>query len=158
MSYKVFLSHGSADAAWVKWIATNAQQVGIEVYLYEHDPQPGRLVADKLQAEIQSCDALVVLLTSNSQFSPYVHQEVGAAKALNKPVIPLVQPGINQARLAMLQGVEHIHFDFHNPQGALSTLLDHLQKAKLGKERGQAIGLLVIGAIVTGALLLGGES
>ena len=52
MAYKVFLSHSSVDAKWERWIAANAQQVGIEVYLYEHDPQPGRLVADKIEAEI----------------------------------------------------------------------------------------------------------
>ncbi|MGH9426947.1 MAG: toll/interleukin-1 receptor domain-containing protein [Terriglobia bacterium] len=155
MAYRVFLSHSSTDARWVKWIAANAQQVGIEVYLYEHDPQPGRLLADKVQAAIQSSDALVVLLTGNSQFSAYVQQEIGAAKALNKPVIPLVQPGINQATLAMLQGVEYIPFDFRNPQAALTTLLQHLQTARLAKERGQAIAVLLIGAIITGALVLG---
>jgi len=156
MPYTIFLSHSAADAAWVKWIKANAHQVGIEVYLYEHDPQPGRLVADKVQDAIKACDALVVLLTGNSQFSPYVQQEVGAAKALNKRVIPLVQPGIGQSSLAMLQGVEYIPFDFCNPQPALSTLLGHLQGAKQGKERGQAL-LLLIGAIVVGALVLGGE-
>jgi hypothetical protein len=30
MAYKVFLSHSSVDTGWVRWIATNAQQVGIE--------------------------------------------------------------------------------------------------------------------------------
>ncbi|MGO9641881.1 MAG: toll/interleukin-1 receptor domain-containing protein [Candidatus Acidiferrales bacterium] len=156
MSYRVFLSHSSTDAGWVKWIAANAERFGIEVYLYEHDPQPGRLVADKIQAQIQTCDALVVLLTGDSQSSSYVQQEIGAAKALKKPVIPLVQPGVNQASLAMLQGVEYINFDFHNPQAALTTLLQHLQTAKLAKERAQAAGLLVVGAIVIAALLSGG--
>jgi hypothetical protein len=156
MAYNIFLSHSSLDASWVKWIKANAQQVGIEVYLYEHDPQPGRLVADKVQDAIKACDTLVVLLTGNSQFSPYVQQEVGAATALNKRVIPLVQPGVSQSSLAMLQGVEYIPFDFRNPQPALSTLLGHLQGAKQGKERGEAI-LLLIGAIVVGALVLGGK-
>ncbi len=156
MAYTIFLSHSAADAVWVKWIKVNAQQVGIEVYLYEHDPQPGRLVADKVQGAIRACDALVVLLTANSQFSPYVQQEVGAAKALNKRVIPLVQPGVSQSSLAMLQGVEYIPFDFQNPQPALSTLLGHLQGAKQGKESGQAI-LFLIGTFVVGALVLGGK-
>ena len=156
MSYTIFLSHSSADATWVKWIAANAQQVGIQVYLYEHDPQPGRLVADKLQAAIKSSDALVVLLTGKSQFSPYVQQEIGAGKGLDKPVIPLVQPGVSEGSLAMLQGVGYIPFDFNNPQHALTTLLAHLQGAKLAKERGLA-ALFVIGAIIVGALVLGGE-
>jgi hypothetical protein len=145
MAYKVFLSHSSVDTNWVRWIAANAKQVGIEIYLYEHDPRPGSLVADKIEAAIQSCDALVVLLTGNSE-SPYVQQEVGYAKALKKLVVPLVQPGASQEKLAMLQGVEYIQFDFQNPQPGLSTLLEYLQKAKLGKEESQA--LLAVGALV----------
>ena len=145
MAYKVFLSHSSVDTNWVRWIAANAKQVGIEIYLYEHDPRPGSLVADKIEAAIQSCDALVVLLTGNSE-SPYVQQEVGYAKALKKLVVPLVQPGASQEKLAMLQGVEYIQFDFQNPQPGLSTLLEYLQKAKLGKEESRA--LLAVGALV----------
>lgn len=151
MAYKIFLSHSSADAHWVNWIKANARQVGIEVYLHEYDPKPGQLLAGKLQAAIQSRDALVVLLTGNSQGSAYVQQEIGFAKGANKPVIPLVQPGIQQASLAMLQGVEYIPFDFNNPHAALSTLLIHLQKAKQSKEAGQA--LLAIGAIIVAAAL-----
>ena len=146
MAYKVFLSHSSVDAKWVRWIAINAQQVGVEVYLYEHDPQPGRLVADKIEAAIQSCDALVVLLTGNSESSPYVQQEVGYAKGLKKVVVPLVQPGVSQEKLAMLQGIEYIQFDFQNPQPGLATLLEYLQKANLSKEESQA--LLAVGALV----------
>lgn len=146
MVFKVFLSHSCKDAEWVKWIAANARQVGIEIYLYEHDPQPGGLVADKVQANIRSSDALVVLLTKESQFSPYVQQEIGVAKGLNKPIIPLVQPDVNERSLAMLQGVEHIGFDFENPQPGLSALLDYLRKAQLDKEASQA--LLAVGALV----------
>jgi hypothetical protein len=153
MAYKVFLSHNARDAAWVKWIAENARSAGIEVYLYEHDLRPGELVADKLQSAIRESDALIVLLTGNSQFSPYVQQEVGAARALQKPVVPLVQPGIDQRSLAMLQGVDYISFDFRSPQPALAALLAHLQRAKLAKERTQA--LLALGALVVAALVIG---
>jgi nucleoside 2-deoxyribosyltransferase len=146
MVYKVFLSHSSVDTNWVRWVAANAEEVGLGVYLYEHDPQPGHLVADKIEAAIQSCDALVVLLTESSEVSPYVHQEVGYATALKKVVVPLVQPGVSQEKLAMLQGIEYIRFDFQNPQPGLATLLEYLQKAKLGKEESQA--LLAIGALV----------
>jgi len=146
MSYSIFLSHSSSDARWVKLIKDNAQQVGLDVYLYEHDPQPGRLVAEKVQDAIKACDALVVLLTENSEVSSYVHQEVVYASALKKVVVPLVQPGIGQDKLAMLQGVEYIQFDFQNPQPGLATLLDYLQTAKLGKDESQA--LLAVGALV----------
>jgi hypothetical protein len=46
MGYRVFFSHNASDRAWAKWIAGQAQLVGIEVYLCEHDPQPGVSMAN----------------------------------------------------------------------------------------------------------------
>jgi hypothetical protein len=105
---------------------------------------------------IQDSNALVVLLTANSQFSAYVQQEIGFAEASKKLIIPLVQPGVQAASLAMLEGREYVPFDFRNPQQALLTLLSRLQGLKVSKERQDAV-LLVVGVIVVAALLLGGE-
>lgn len=156
MAYRIFLSHSSGDREWVKWIASNADNIGIEVYLYEHDPQPGTLIADKIKQAIQNSDALIVLLTLNSQFSPYVQQEIGFAEANRKRIIPLVQPGIKNQSLAMLEGREHIRFDLYDPQNALSTLLRHLQQLKKAKENEQA-ALVGLGALILFALALSGK-
>src|SRR5438046_868245 len=102
MLYSVFLSHSSKDRVWVQWIGANASTVGVDVYLYEHDPQPGVLVAEKVKQQIRSCDVVVVLLTENSLSSAYVQQEIGFAEACGKQIIPLLQPGVSGAALAML--------------------------------------------------------
>jgi hypothetical protein len=124
------------------------------VYCYEHDSQPGKLIAEKLKAAIEERDALLVLLTVNSRISAYVQQEIGFAEHAGKLIIPLVQPGVGPESLAMLEGREYIPFDYQNPQQALSKLLPHLQKLKEGKENQQAI-LLGIGAIIALAWLFG---
>ena len=135
MAYKVFLSHTTSDSGWVKWIAENANSIGIEVYLFEHDPQPGTALADKVINAIRDSDALIVLLTVNSQHAPYVHQEIGVAKAANKLIVPLVQPGVEQRSLAMLAGLEYVLFDFSNPQEGLAKLLSYLQHLNLKKSQ-----------------------
>jgi hypothetical protein len=58
------------------------------------------------------------MLTHNTANSAYVHQEIGCALAREKLVIPLVQPGIGEDQLAMLDGVEYIEFDFDSPTPA----------------------------------------
>lgn len=146
MKYRLFLSHSAADAKWVGWISENCRGIGVETYLYEHDEQPGQPLGDKLQAAIRDSDAVVVLLTHESQFSPYVQQEVGFAKGLQKPIVPLVQPGIDQRALAMLTGVEYIAFDYEHPARGLASLLKYLHRAKLGHEQAQA--LAAVGAVV----------
>jgi TIR domain-containing protein len=155
MGYGIFLSHTATDAPWVKWIASHVRAAGIEAYLYEHDPRPGREIAGKVKANIQVCDSLVVFLSENSRFSPYVQQEIGFAEASRKLIIPLVQPGLDQRALAMLQGREYVSFDYGNPQEAMGTLIPYLVQLKAKKESVQA--LLALAGLVIGALALFGE-
>ena len=152
MGYKIFLSHSSKDANWVNWIADNARNSNIETYLFEYDVQPGTLISSKIKKEIESSDAVVALLTYNSQFSAYVHQEIGFADGVHKRIIPLVQPGIQKEALAMLEGREYIPFDFSNPGYALTTLLNYLNRLKQSKEQDRII-IWGIGGLIVLALL-----
>src|SRR6266571_1313242 len=108
MPYRVFLSHSGTDAPWVKYIAGRAQAVGVEAYLYEHDPQPGHLIAEKVKQAIARSDAVVVLLTRSAHRSAYVQQEIGFAEAKGKLVVPLVEPGVDEEGLAMLEAREQV--------------------------------------------------
>jgi TIR domain len=126
MPFFIFLSHSSPDRNWVEYLKQQAESIGIQVYLYEHDPQPGVYISDKVQQQISASDAVVVLLTQHSQFSPYVQQEIGFAAARQRLIIPLVQPGTDPRCLAMLNGKEYIPFDFNNPQVALVALQSFL--------------------------------
>ncbi len=136
----------------MKYIADRARAVGVEAYLYEHDPQPGRSIAEKVKDAIASADALVVLLTRNGRRSAYVQQEIGFAEAKGKLVVPLVEPGVDRDGLAMLEGREYIPFDLRNPGPGMASLLDYLARLKAAKEQGQAI-LLFVGVLVGAAWL-----
>ena len=156
MTYKVFLSHSSTDKAWIEWIAANTRAIGVDVYLYEHDPQPGTYIASKIQQAIQGSDALLVLLTQNSQFSPYVQQEIGFAQASKKLIIPLVQSGIQPQSLAMLQGREYIPFDpYNNPQETVSKLLTYLDGLHSAKKKSNDQAILILGLLLL--ILFGGK-
>jgi hypothetical protein len=152
MAYNIFLSHSGVDQRWVQWIADNARNIDINVYMYEHDIQPGTSIALKVQSAIENCQALVVLLTPNSEYSPYVQQEIGFAQAKGKPIIPLVQPGVSPRCMAMLEGVEYISFNPENPELALSHLLNYLGRLKEARETDQAI-LMGLGTLFILALL-----
>ena len=156
MPYKIFLSHGKADIDWVNWIKVKTENIGMDVYLFEYDPQPGTYVADKVKQAIQNSDIFVVLLTHESQFSPYVQQEIGFAEASGKQIIPIVQMGIQKQTLAMLEGREYIIFDFYSPENSLSTLLNYLRQLKTVKENEQAI-LMGIGGIIFLSFVFGGK-
>ena len=156
MSYKVFLSHNGSDRPWAEWIAKRSTQVGIQVYLFEHDPRPGTLVAAKVQGAIQDSDAVIVLLTHSGTSSAYVQQEIGYATAARRLIIPLVWPGQQRKGLAMLEGIEWVPFDPSNPEQALIRILKYLDQLKTKKEASQAI--LALGALIIAAFALSRQS
>lgn len=149
MGTSIFFSHSTRDRKWCEWLAADAAKFGVTAYLAEHDPQPGKQLAEKVKWNIGRCDALVVLLTENSVSSSYVQQEIGWALAKGKLVIPLFQSGIPSTELAMLQGVEYIEFDFHNPRPGKESLAGELQRlAKHQRKQGELETLIALGLCV----------
>ncbi len=155
MNYSVFLSHSGKDSEWAAWVKREAALVGLTVYLFEHDLQPGTYVAAKVQQAIRMCDAMVVLLTRNSEASPYVQQEIGFAQAAQKPVVPLVWPDVQTKNLAMLEGREYVRFDPARANIALPPVLEYLKKLKAKQEL--AISILALAGLVVAAFGVSGK-
>jgi hypothetical protein len=152
---QIFLSHNTRDREWCEWLKASAEELGIRAYLAEHDVQPGENLAKKVMDAIDASEAVVVLLSSNSVEAPYVHQEIGWALKGKKLIIPLVQPGIPIDRLAMLQGVEYIPFDFQNPQAghaqlriALQRLVNKREEKQQAKENAAIVALACVALIL----------
>jgi TIR domain len=152
MPYKIFFSHSGHDGRWAIWLADAAKQSGLEVYVFEHDSQPGKQLSDKIKVAIQQSDALIVLLSRAGQASAYVQQEIGFAEAHRKLIIPLVWPGVSKPALAMLEGREYVQFDPQNPK--LEPLIIYLQQLKAQKEAREKV--LGVGALIVAAVLLMG--
>lgn len=149
VSYKVFLSHSHLDRPLVEGIKSQIEAIGISVYLYEEDSQPGQHLGEKLQGAIAASDALVVLLTSHSTASGYVNQEVGYALGRNKPVLPLVAPGVDPGALAMLEGHEFLRMDPTAPLDGSTALLHYLHRRReLRDQQDLVVALALIGILL----------
>lgn len=112
----------------------------------------GERLDKKITNQIKSSDCVVVLLTQNGIRSNWVQQEIGIALN-NKPIIPIVEKGIDQRELAILQGIEYIEYDSLQYQQALTKLSTYIKKLKLKKEEQEKI-LLVLGCIIGFLFLL----
>lgn len=152
MNYRVFLSHSSVDYDIARYIFESARQIEVEVYLFEHDPQLGRNVTDKVKTEITNSDCMVVILSSSSQYSSYVQQEIGYAEGREKLIVPIVCPGFDVAKLSMLEGREYLHYDHFDPQLTMQKIQQFFLKKKKGKDIASGI-LWGIGLVLAGALI-----
>jgi hypothetical protein len=145
---RFFLSHSMQDVPEVDKIREAVAALGVEVYLAENDPKPGVNLAAKVTDAIKASDAVVVLLTETAAASPWVQQEIGAAKAAGKLIVPIVQEGVATG-MGVLAGLEWIPVDFASPAEAMatvSTALEPLVRKHIEQQREREF-LLALGAV-----------
>ena len=155
---KVFLSHSTSDLEHVRLVRRQIEALGIDVYLAEHDPRPGTSIAAKVQAAIEDCHVVVVLITSTSINSAYVQQEVGIARAKYKPIVPIVDTSVDKARLGLLTEVEHLELDLNDPTLMLARVSATLQPLVLRQEASSSAAVAIapnMPDLGTALLLLG---
>jgi hypothetical protein len=147
MAYTVFVSHSGQDFDLVRAIQDAATPLGVTIYTFEQDLQPGNCLPQKLLDRIRSCDAMIVLLTQAGCVSPAVNQEIGAAKLANKLIMPIIDDGIDPKSFPMLQGVEYLTLNRVNPAETLLKLTTRLAQLKNASDWGLLI-FLAIAAVV----------
>jgi hypothetical protein len=161
---EVFLSHATADKEHVDLVRGQLEALGLRVYLAEHDPHPGRLLGDKVNEAMQRAALVVVLITSTSTDSHYVQQEIGAAVALGKPIMPVVDSRIaGTIDLGMLAGTEYLVLDPAQPAEAMKRITASLRGLSTPPAPmpipaspifSDAEKLILLGAVVLLALLI----
>lgn len=168
---RVFLSHASVDVGLARWVQSSCAGLGIGVYLFEDDRQPGSPIMEKLEARIVESDALFALLTPSAVESPTVQYEVGIADTRRVRVIPFLQTGTPLERLPYLQGREYIQFDPNDETKGLEGMLSYFRavserhNAQLvaarvaqahaeGAREGFTNGLVTVGALVLAGLAI----
>lgn len=155
MAYKVFVSHSARDQGLVVSLANLLWKFGVEPVVAQWYLTPGDPLDSKVMRQIGEADCLVVLLTRHGIRSNWVQQEIGLALKEGKPIIPLVEVGIEARELAILQGREYISYDPFQPQHALLAASSYVQSLHLKKAE-QEKALLVTGGILAFLLLLSG--
>jgi hypothetical protein len=155
--YQVFVSHKTDELPLLQDLVGALNQVGIGVYIAERSPWPGIYLYDqKIIPAIANSDCMLVLLTSNSATSPDVNQEIGIARSHNKPIVALVENGVQVKGL--LVGREAVPFDRHDPLPALQAAFAHFQSQAAMKDKAESDrnAALLIGGLAL--LILAGWS
>lgn len=155
---RVFLSHATQDTSQVDLVRRQIEALGVDVYLAEHDPQPGTSIAAKIEAALRASHILVVLITTHGLNSNYVHQEIGLARALQKPIIPVIDVNVDTDRLGMLKEVEWLEVDFTQPTEALEKLTTSIQPFVMRQFQTMNVSLVSITPqidLATGLMIFG---
>lgn len=94
----VFLSYSAQDSEAALQIKDALAQRGVRCFMAERSIGPGEKWENRLRGELRSAREVLVLFTAHSVDSKWVLTELGAAWALDKPVVPCTR-GVSAAAL-----------------------------------------------------------
>jgi len=84
----IFISYSRTDTDYAHKLAENLQSRGLHIWIDERlDDQAWQ--AEKLQKRLDSCGAVIIIMTTNSRASERVQSELQHAKQKLKPIFPL---------------------------------------------------------------------
>ncbi|MEO0606183.1 MAG: toll/interleukin-1 receptor domain-containing protein, partial [Myxococcota bacterium] len=86
---RVFLSYGHDNAGLVKRFVARLEARGFDP-LWDAMLLAGTSFMEGIETFIAHSHAFVPLITEHSQHRPWVHQEIGFARALNVPILPVM--------------------------------------------------------------------
>lgn len=107
----VFISYSIKDIDFAQLCEAKLKAGGIETWIDHHSMSGGELWRESIDEGIQSSDAVIVIISPNSNESSYVTYEWAFALGLGIKVIPIM---LKETRLHQRISAIH-HFNFTNP-------------------------------------------
>ena len=86
----IFLSHTEKDFPVSEELARGLEEAGYSTWYYERDTIPGMSYLLQITRAIESCDALVLIASSNSITSDQVTKEIIGAFERSIPILPIL--------------------------------------------------------------------
>lgn len=167
MGYKIFVSHSMPpeDLGIVYAMAEQAKQRGISTFVAERAPQLEESVSKRNEAAIRDSDSVVVFVTRGKRWgalakllltdvpNQWVHQEIGAARALRRPIIPIVETGVPHNEFSVKK---YVPLNRERPWESIQKAVKFIESQKIKKEQSDLLSLAVssfIGGFLLFALL-----
>jgi len=151
MAYSVFISYSTRDLRTAEVIRGWVQHAGATVFLAQYSVPPGQQLAEQVLAAIRNCDLFLLMWSQGARGSDWVPQEIGVARGLNKPILPIVLDA-NAPPPGFIQGLKYLPL-YPNAQAAVEWLHQSVTAQVKQKE---VQGWVVVGilAAVVAALLV----
>jgi hypothetical protein len=151
MTFTIFLSHstGETDRSLFDRVRHELKDADVEVYIAEREFAPAT-PSEKLKAAMARSGVVVVLMTKTGEFSSWVHTEIGMAIQASKPIVPLVEEGLDPT--GPLRERDQIRFDRHHPEDALERVVRFIRSMKQPSEPRPNLDPFVTGFVVGATL------
>lgn len=106
---KIFVSHSLNDNNLIQVLKQNLEPKGIILLLAEHYQELTGTITQKIENMILTCDVALVLLTENGFNSNFVQQEIGYINSCKKPLLAVVQSGLQNKITGFQYGKDYFY-------------------------------------------------
>lgn len=127
--YRVFISYSHTDRQTVQRLVRVLSNTGI-LPMWDDDLLPGSGFSEQIQSFIRNSHVFLPVLTPASAERPWLHQEIGFALALGKPILPVALGGLPVGIIAGIQAVQ-LQDDLADAKTKLSAQVFHTLMASL---------------------------
>ncbi|MBS0198779.1 MAG: toll/interleukin-1 receptor domain-containing protein [Planctomycetes bacterium] len=154
---RVFISYSVADIDLLQHVVRMIHASGDQPLCWQVSKEPGKEAWKSIFEWIDSSDLVIVIITDKTvKRAMSVGQEVGHARAVGKPILPLVAPIVQPSDLGCLSGVVFQQIQRENPVPALRVVNRVIRRMKQRQASEMRRIVVLAGALVTTWLL--GES
>lgn len=130
-NYLVFISHSTKD----RWIARQmahlleekGEEYRVRTFLDEKNIEGGDSIPETIRESIQKCSEFLVLLSQYSIDRPWVLIEIGAAWALKKRIVPVIDKLSPQEIPDVI--AQHKAIDLNNFDEYIEQVVNRARKA-----------------------------
>lgn len=147
MPFRIFVSYSTKDLSHAAQIKELLESAGAQVFVAEYSLPVGAELTPKILAAIKACDLFLLLWSESAKKSEWVPQEIGAAKAGQRPIVPLLLDKGGEVP-GFLRGTKYLRVD-DDPTKAYAWLQKHV--LGLASEKSKTEGLVLVG--VAGVIL-----
>ncbi len=118
---RVFISYSRADEVFARRLATDLDRLGADVWIDVDDIPPGVNWSTAIQQGLDTCDALVLIISPDALASKNVEDEWQYVRDEGKPIIPLLWRPVPRLHF-QLRRIQYVDFHRQPYETALAQL------------------------------------
>ncbi|MCL0094865.1 toll/interleukin-1 receptor domain-containing protein [Dehalococcoidales bacterium] len=119
----IFLSYCEEDASLVHRIFYILSRLRLDPYAFKLFPEPGAFIHEIVLSRIKDSEYVIPFITQNGVQSQWVNQEIGAAHALRKYIIPVVEVGVESKGFVDLRLRHAVQYQPIDPNQMIYSLI-----------------------------------
>lgn len=147
----VFISHAAADLPLAEFLHRHLVQKGLSVYLASVSMPLGERWMPHIMDNLRSSTWVLCLVSRAACASPWVMQEMGAAVAGNKKLVPIIWDQPPDSLPGWMKQYQAVNLAGRRQEEAMSAIGHIAETIKTEKQKGFVIlGLLVAGLVALG--------